>query len=153
MLLVLRLPLAIFLSTVVIVLQDIRRPVSAALDPPSELFLLLLLLLLFFFFLCCSTNPNPRRREKEEQRGRARTIAGPTAVSLLSARDRDTLPPPFRESARECLSRFSPARDHYFGNDRSPNPIIPLDRKLSFPEFLLSSVSPVFSISRDAPPR
>lgn len=54
MLLVLRLPLAIFLSTVVIVLQDIRRPVSAAPrssvgtlpspSPPPPLFLLPLLL-------------------------------------------------------------------------------------------------------------
>lgn len=120
-LLVLRLPLAIFLSTVVIVLQDIRRPVSGAPrssvgtlppslppPPPPPLFLLPLL-------LDSSTNPNPRRREKEEQRGRARTIAGPTVFGCLAtfgSRPRYPASSFSRVRARVSFTVFTRTRSH-----------------------------------------
>lgn len=102
MLLVLRLPLVILLTTIVIVLQDIRRSVSGA-APRSSVGQLLT-------SARCIPKPRCRKGEKERGKNGPLSLAGPTVSSCV-----DTFGcRPFRET---LLSRgFHPhaaTRDHH----------------------------------------
>ena len=85
MLLVLRLPLATLFTTIVIVLQDIRRPISLErLVPPIHLVDPNLSFSLCVDSVCCCSEAVAKSREgeKERPRGRILLLAGLGALGF-----------------------------------------------------------------------